>query len=243
MFNILEGIEDSEFNNAGALFGVDESGITDELLGELRRMNPIQRQKVINQLVRPPVASKGSRAEMEKHFKELPKHIKEQLLKNDLRLADTVIYSIKPVSSKTTRVFEPQDTREVGLRSLSEGRLPKGQALLVSGIVMLAGVAASDTKDDQMRTSFARLENIPALANGEFSLKANKKIIVPEGTANRVFCTENYNGVPLGFYKLSNPRLIHDDVPIEMTIELGTTTGIAANTQVFVGLFGTITTP
>lgn len=243
MLNILEGIENSEYNNAGDLFGVDASGVTDELLGALRQMNPVQRQKVVNQLVRPAAASRGSRAEMEKHFKELPAHIREQLIKSDLRLADTIIYSIKPVNQKSVRIFEPQDTREIGLKSLSEGRLPKGQALLVSGIIMLCGVAASDTKDDQMRTNFGKLEAIPAIANGEFSLKANKKIIVPEGTSNRVFCTENFHGVSLGYYKLANPRLIHDDVPIELTIDLGTTTGIASNTQVYVGLHGTITTP
>jgi hypothetical protein len=243
MLTNLDGIENSEFNNAGDLYGVDSNGMTEELLGMLGRMNPIQRQKAINQLARPAAPSRGSRAEMEKHFRELPQHIKDQLIKGDLRLADTIVYSIKPVTSKTTRIFEPQDTREVGLRSLSEGRLPKGQALLVSGIFLLFGVAASDSKDDQMRTVFGAIDPTGALANGEFSLKANKKIIVPEGTPNRLFCTNNQHGVPTGYFKLANPRLIHDDVSIEFTIELGTTTGIVANTQVFVGLQGTITTP
>ena len=242
MENLLEGIENSQYNNAGALFGVDEKGATEELLGALEQMNPIKRARVI-QKITTPVPSKGSRAEMEKHFSELPAHVKEQLSKGDLRLADTIIYSVKPVSSKTIKLFEPQDTKEVGLRTISEARLPKNQVLLVSGIVLLAGVAGGDTKDDMMQTAFAKLEAIPALANGEFSLKANKKIIIPEGTSNRVFCTENFNGVILGYYKLSNPRLIHDDVTLEFTVELGTTSGIAANTNLFVGLHGTITTP
>jgi hypothetical protein len=42
---------------------------------------------------------------------------------------------------------------------------------------------------------------------------------------------------------LSNPRLIHDDIQIELTVELGTMKGIADNTKLFVGLHGTITTP
>jgi hypothetical protein len=49
--------------------------------------------------------------------------------------------------------------------------------------------------------------------------------------------------VPVGYYKLSNPRLIQDDIQIEFTVELGTMTGILPNTQLFVGLHGTITTP
>lgn len=243
MNTILEGIENSPYNNAGALFGVDENNITSELLGELARMNPVKRAITMNKITGAQVPSKGSRAEMEKHFRELPAHVSKQLKENDLRLADTIVYSIKPVSSKTVKMFEPQDTKEVGLRSFSEARLPKNQVLLVSGIILLAGVAVTAGKEDQMRTTFSGIESFPAIASGEFSLKANKKAIVPEGTSNRNFCTEGFTGVPAGYYKLSNPRLIHDDVNIELTIELGTMTGVPANTVLYVGLHGTITTP
>jgi len=235
----LEGIED--YNNVGALLGLD--GLDgDELLGALRRMDPVKRAKTINKLASPGAVSKGSRAEMEKHFGELPKHIKEALLKSELRLADTTIYSIKPVTSKSIKMFETQDTKEIGLQSLSGAKLPKNQALLVSGIILLAGVAAANTKDKIMATQFDGLEAIPAIANGEFSLKSNKKIIVPE-TSNNVFKTNNRHNIPVGYFKLANPRLIHDDILIEMTVELGTMDGIAANTHLYVGLHGTITTP
>lgn len=241
MLDILNGLENTEFNNSGSLMSTEQY---QEVLSAINQIkDPVKRNKLVQKLAAPPAASKGSRAEMEKHFGLLPKHIQEQLLSGDLRLADTIVYSIVPISTKTTRCFEPQHTRQIGLRSLSEGRLPKGQALLVSGIIMLAGVAASDTPDDAMSTAFTKLEAVPAIANGEFSLKANKKIIVPEGTNNHVFCTENFHGVTLGYYKLANPRLIHDDVPVELVVELGTVTGIAAHTQLFVGLHGTITTP
>jgi hypothetical protein len=49
--------------------------------------------------------------------------------------------------------------------------------------------------------------------------------------------------VPVGYYKLANPRLIHDDMLIEMVIELGTMEGIQENTFIYAGLHGTITTP
>ena len=55
--------------------------------------------------------------------------------------------------------------------------------------------------------------------------------------------TENYTNVPIGYYKLANPRLIHDDVQIEMTVELGSTEGIPANTYIYAAMHGTITTP
>lgn len=239
MLGLLNGID--EYNNAGALIGLE--GFDDpELMGALRAMNPIQRQKTINRLTTPPVASRGSRAEMEKHFSELPDHIKAGLTKGELRLADTVHYSIKPVSSKTVKLWETQNDKEVGIISISNAKLPKNQAMLVSGIIMLAGNSADMTKDKVIGTAFDKIETFPSLANGEFSLKANKKYIVPE-TSNNVFKTFNMHNVPVGYYKLANPRMIVDDVLIEFTIELGSMEGITATTHVYVGLHGTITTP
>lgn len=239
MIGQMETIE--EYNNAGALLGL-EMIENEELLGALKRMNPIQRTRVVSKLASVPAPSKGSRAEMEKHFGELPQHIKDGLAKGELRLADTVIYSIKPVSSKTIKIFETQDDKEIGLRNISNAKLPKNQVMLVSGIVLLAGVAADGTKDKIIATNYDKIESVPALANGEFSLKSNKKQIVPD-TSNNVFKTNNLHLVPMGYYKLANPRLVHDDVLLEMTLELGSLDGIAANTYVFAALHGTITTP
>lgn len=239
MLGLLEGIE--EYNNQGALLGLE--GIDDgELLGALRKMNPINRLKMVSKLSNTGAASKGSRAEMERFFGELPVNIKEALVKGELRLADSIIYSIKPVTSKTIKLFETQDDKEIGLRNISNSKLPKNQAFLVSGIILLAGTAADASKDKVIATSYKGLEDFPAIANGEFNLKSNKKQIVPE-TSNAVFKTTNYRNVPLGYYKLSNPRLIHDDVLIEMTIELGTMEGIPQNTYIYAAMHGTITTP
>ena len=179
---------------------------------------------------------------MEKHFSELPKHIQEGLRKGELRLADTVIYSIKPASSKTIKLFETQDVREIGLRNISNAKLPKNQAFLVSGIILLAGVSADQTPDAVMATNFAGIETAPAFCTGEFDLKANKKQIVPE-TSNNVFKTNGFTMVPAGYYKLANPRLIHVDILIELTISLGTMVGVNPNAQIWAGLHGTITTP
>jgi hypothetical protein len=51
--------------------------------------------------------------------------------------------------------------------------------------------------------------------------------------------TTSFDLVPKGFYKLANPRLIHDDIDIEFEIELGTISGVDANTAIYVGLTGT----
>lgn len=239
MLGQLEIIE--EYNNAGALLGTEVME-SEELNAAVQRLPLMQKVGVMKKLATPAMPSKGSRAEMEKHFSELPAHIREGLKKGELRLADTIIYSIKPASSKTIKMFETQDDKEIGLRNVSNAKLPKNQALLVSGIILLAGVSADATKDKIIATNYAQVESIPAIANGEFSLKSNKKQIVPD-TANNVFKTAGYGLVPVGYYKLANPRIVHDDVLLEMTIELGTLDGIAANTYIFAGLHGTITTP
>lgn len=239
MLGALEGIE--EYNNSGALLGIDGPE-TQELMGALGRMNPIQRMRVMNKLAGGVPASKGSRAEMEKHFNELPAHIKQGLLKGELRLADTIIYSIKPVNSKTVKMFETQDDKEVGLRNISNAKLPKNQALLVSGIFLLATIPADLTKDKVIGSKFDGIEEFAAIANGEFSLKSNKKIIMPE-TVNTIFKTKTMNTVPVGYYKLANPRMIHDDILVEATIDLGSMEGLDPKTHLYVGLHGTITTP
>lgn len=238
----LEGL--GEYNNSGALLGLD--GAEDELLGALADMNPIQRHKTMNRLFGGKAGSRGSRAEMEKHFHELPSHIKEGLLKGDLRLADTIIYSRKQVNSKTVKMFETQDVKAVGLRNISNAKLPKNQALLVSGIILLVGTASTEgamSDDKIISTAYGKIEDFPAITTGEFTLKANKKIILGD-VDNAVFKTANNNQVPFGYYKLANPRIIQDDVLIEATIELGSLTGInTAVTHLYVGLHGTITTP
>lgn len=238
MLGIFEGLE--EYNNSGALIGID--AIDDnEVIGALKRMNPIKRQRTINKLANTGGPSRGSRAEMEKFFPELPAHIKDGLANGTLRLCDSLIYSIKPVNSKTIKIFEPQDDRQIGLRNISNSKLQKNQVLLVSGLVLLAGTSADGTMDNIMSTDYKSIESFPALITGEIDLKANKKIILPE-TGNYVFKTSNMHLIPLGYYKLSNPRLIEDDVPIELTISLGSTNGIPANTYVYAALHGTGTT-
>lgn len=191
-------------------------------------------------------ASRGSRAEMEKHFAELPEHVKLELQKGKLRYADTIIYSIKPITSRTVKMFETHDDKEVGFRNISNAKLPKNHCLLVSGIYMLAAGfypgGNLTAKEEILRANFTSIEYFGVLQSGEFNLKANQKCIVPE-TPNLVFITSTFHGVPVGYYKLANPRLIQDEVLIEFVVELGALIGLVPNAHLFVGLHGTITTP
>jgi hypothetical protein len=201
----------------------------------------LEETPVLQQQKHNPFQSVGSRAEMEKFHNELPAYVQEGLKKGKLHYADTIIYSIKPVDSKTIKMFLPQDDKETGLRNISDGKLPKNQCLLVSGIWMLTASADASTKDVLLSSMFMYPELCPALMLGEFSLKANQKYIVPE-TSNMLFRSSNIT-YPYGYYKLHNPRLIVDEVSIEFTLELATLNNVLPNTHVLIGLHGTITTP
>jgi len=242
MLGALGQLMESEYTNPTELLGLNGEMDT-ELLGYLNALNPVQRAKAMSKIVKRHIPSQGSRAEFEKFFVELPKHIKEQLLQGKLRLADQLIYTIKPIKgAKTIKMFESQDVKEVNLRNISNAKLPKNMALLVSGIYLLHGIATSLDIDDIKTTRFDSIETVGALANGEFKLKANKKQLVSD-TSNRKFVTTQFDMVPKSFYKLANPRLIHDDVDIEFEIELGTIKGLDANSVLYVGLEGTATIP
>lgn len=231
----------SEFNNAGELFGLDA------VAKMIQNARPAQQAQIIKKAasagqVKP---SRGSRADMEKHFKQFPQHIKDALMKGELRMSDYTIYSIKQINSKTIKMFEPQDDKEVGVRNISNAKLPKNSVFMVSGIYLLTGTnpAPLNLTDGYKAIPFGSVATVPAILNGEFSLKANRKQVIPENQSIRRFNTNNDFTVPLGYYKLDNPRLIRDEEVIEFTIDLGTMLNIPADQWMFVGLDGTGTTP
>jgi hypothetical protein len=243
MSDLIKSAIDSEYNNVGELMGIDDAlnGEVNELMGRMRTADKV---KFIRKISSKSNLSSGSRAEFEKFFKEVPQSVKTSLINGELRLADYILYSIKSVNSKTIKLFETQDDKEVGLRNISNAKLPKNFVFLVSGIYLFAGVSADiNDKEKTKATDFKSIINYPAIANAEFSLKANKKQIIPEGNVLRNFITDNDHTRPLGYFKLDNPRLIKDDELIEFIVELGTMTGLDPNTVIYVGLKGTGTTP
>lgn len=193
--------------------------------------------------------SRGSRAEMEKFAAagEVPSEIRELLYAGKLRLADRLHYSVKLINGeKTVKMFESQDVEETGLRSISHGKLPHQEIMMLSGIYILAGVAPAagpvPTDDEIKRTPFTSALFYPQISNGTFELKVNKTQIIPP-TGNRLWLTENNHNWSTGYYKLDNPRLIHPQMNIEAEFSLPVTTGLPPNVAIYLGLHGTVTTP
>lgn len=246
----IEMLEESEYNAAGELLGLDALALNGELAAQIGKLSPMRKAKMLRKMATGHT-SRGSRREMEKFFKELPKHIKEELARGKLRLADTTIYSIKKVNSRTVKMFETQDDKEVSIRNISNAKLDKNFAFLCSGVTLLAGQLETvsdggpdiDVTELEKAIAFKGISEYPALSNGEHSLKANKKYIIPEGEENRRFVTDGNAFRTLGFYKLDNPRLILDEQMIEFTVELGTMALLPKDTYLRVALHGTGTTP
>ncbi|MBI1836445.1 MAG: hypothetical protein HYR91_04180 [Flavobacteriia bacterium] len=232
----------SEYNNAGELYGLDAV----KLSRIAHSASPIEKAQIVKKIAQQGQVqvSRGSRRDMEKHFGVLPNHIKDELGKGNLRLSDYIIYSIKPINSKTIKMFEPQDDKEVGVRNISNAKLPKNMVMVVSGIFLLTG-ENPDVNNTEARKAikFESVSTVNAICNGEFSFKANRKQLIPENQAIRCFATDNNNMLPMGYYPLDNPRLVNDDELIEFTIELGTQFKIPENQWLYVGLVGTVTTP
>lgn len=235
---MTDDLLNSEYNNVGELFGIDQ------LEQATRHMTPVKKAMFIKKVAGNVQGSRRSRAEMEKFFKQLPTHVKGELLKGGVRLADYTIYSTKKITSKTIKMFEPQDDKEVGIRNISNAKLPKNMVFLVSGIILLTGVNPAPNNAEGVKAiDFKSVQSVAAICNGEFSLKANRKQIVPENQSIRRFATDNDTTVPIGYYKLDNPRLIRDEELIEFTVELGTMLNIPNDQYIYVGLDGTGTTP
>lgn len=244
----LNLILDSEYNNTGDLIGLDMELNGGEVLGRLSHMSPLQRLQALRKLTKRQIPSRGSRAQMEKHWRSVPKRVRQQVVAGKMRLGDWQIYSVKPIDSKTTKLFESQDDKEVSLRNISNAKLQKNSVLMVHYIQILAGVAPATTlgnpsKEEVKATPFGSIIRYPALANGEWSLKANKVLLVPEHSSMQRFVTDNDMTRSLGVIYLDNPRPIQDDLDIELTIELGTMLGLPQDIHIRVELGGSVTTP
>lgn len=243
MSDAIKTAIDSEYNNVGDLMGIDDA-LMGEITEEIGAMDTVDKIRFMRKISAKSNVSRGSRAEFEKFFKEVPDNVKEGLVRGDLRLADYTIYSIKVVGSKTVKMFETQDDKETGLRNISNAKLPKNFVFLVSGIYLLAGIADDVNDKEKLKaTDFKSVSQFPAIANAEFSLKANKKQIIPDGNIVRKFITDNNHLGNLGYFKLDNPRLIKDDELIEFVVELGTMYNVDPKLCLYVGLDGTGTTP
>ena len=158
-----------------------------------------------------------------------------------ISIQDGTIRSIAQANAVTElSLFEPTTEKRDGIYSLSKSHLDKGIAFIVTGIALLAtqvtDTVGSVTTPRSMNPrsdaeyaamleadAFGLVSNIAALANGEFSVRVNRKPVLDKLAVSVFANGAGVGGVtigPLGFYKLDNPIFIKPEVPIEATLRL-----------------------
>lgn len=195
----------------------------EELLGAMERATLNERKQFVrrvqNQTRQATAAGGGtpnSRGEFEKRLHWLPKEIQQGLANKTLQAVDAAYYTTKNISiCKIIKMLKDDDNKVIGQGNISSAKLEKGNIMLLSGIILLAGVAAPGQNASQVNYDI-----LPDyIRNGEFEFKANGTTLVPS-TSCEVFNTTNMN-VRKGLFTMDNPKVILDQQAMELNIEWG----------------------
>ncbi len=160
--------------------------------------------------------SRGSRGELEKRLHMLPKEIQEGLARQTLQAVDAAYYVVKDISgSKVQKLLKDDDNKVVGMSNISSAKLEKGNMFLLNGLTLLAGTAGDG--ETAMDVNFTVIPDY--LRNGEFEFIANGATLI-QNASNELFNTTG-QVIPVGHYRLDNPKLIKDQQTIEFNLEWG----------------------
>lgn len=231
----LGEITQSEFSLLGAISD-------DELLMALEGASPTAKKnfaKTVKQFAkqRNQAPSRGSRGELEKRLHMLPKDIQEGLAKQTLQAVDAAYYVVKDISdSKVQKLLKDDDNKVVGLSNISSAKFEKGNFFLLNGLTLLAGTADTVAGETAFDVNFTILPDY--IRNGEFEFIANGTTLIQNASCE-LFNTSG-QVVPVGHYRLDNPKLIKDQQTIEFNIEWGS--NAPASTFIKAILRGTVIT-
>lgn len=210
----LGEITQSEFQLLGAVS--DE-----ELLMALEGASP-QAKKTFSKAIRAfakqrnQAPSRGSRGELEKRLHMLPKEIQEGLARQTLQAVDAAYYVVKDISgSRVQKLLKDDDNKVVGMSNISSAKLEKGNMFLLNGLTLLAGTAGEG--ETAMDVNFTVIPDY--LRNGEFEFIANGATLI-QNASTELFNTTG-QVIPVGHYRLDNPKLIKDQQTIEFNLEWG----------------------
>lgn len=174
---------------------------------------------------------------------EFDNSLRDKILRNDARLADSMLYSVQKLES-VTKLFLSSDVKSIGLTNLDNNRLPKGEAFVVNGITLLrlpvTATGATPTSDEIKKAISTGWQGITGDATAVLTLKAHKREIVSDLPCYSFINAQNEKN---SHYKLENPRLIKDEGEIEAELMMPTMSGVAANTYIMLILTGTRVIP
>jgi len=209
----LGQIATSDYNLLGAIS-------EEELLGALERaplqekrqfVKRVQTQQRQNTAASAPANSRG---EFEKRLHWLPKEIQQGLANKNLQAVDAAYYVTKAIGgSKQIKMLKDDDNKVVGTSNISSAKLEKGNIMMLTGIILLAGTTVQGNRVDQV--NFDILPDY--IRNGEFEFKANGTTLVPS-TSCDVFNTTNMT-IRKGLFTMDNPKVILDQQAMEFNVE------------------------
>jgi hypothetical protein len=224
----------SEYDNVSDLLGTADLGA---VLSAISRLPKEQHAPVIKKIFSEgdPSENDSSRRELQRRWKQLPKEIRDGLLKQRLQLADTRLYVVKIIAGKNMiDQIQGTDQKNVGLSNLANGKLEKDIWFLISALRLTYGVNA----DGMEKCDFGHIP--PEIRNGEFELECgNKKLIGLMGCD--AFDTVGRTDLQIGYYKLESVKVLEPQVEIKMPIKF--TAAAVVNSFLKVVFIGTSVIP
>lgn len=183
----------------------------------------------------------NSRQELIKRFGKLPAGIRQAIKNRSAQSVDTHLMVVKSISQvQSVKMLKDSDSKTVGLCDLNGGMLEKGEEMILTGITLLTGTHASSTIESATNvgaTDFGPLAKDKMLLPGQFEFIANGQTLIP-WCSNYVFnehyaktYTDGTNGTAyayafpgtsrVGYFHLSNPKLLRSQIRMEFNVEWG----------------------
>lgn len=233
-------------------------GLDGETIARQLAANPNLAKAVVTQIAATnKSASKGSRAQMENRIVNLEPKLAQGLIAGSKQLVDTAFYWLKSAGAKTTlEMIVDDDNKVPGICNVSGQKLNQDEPFLLSGIILLTGLAGGTAQADGLACDFGLIHK--NLRNGEFEFKANGKTLIPR-MSTEVFVTHRTinslvdvdgsatganaatavvmgENAKVGLWVPDNPKLIRSQVPLEFNLQWGV--ALPENTWVKLLLLG-----
>lgn len=142
------------------------------------------------------------------------------------------------------KLIDETAQRLVGIRTLSNGKLPTGYVFVPHILQIKVGtVSTSATTANILATDYGNINGEPELELGELTVKVEGNTLV-----NRMSCV-NFNNegsggdLALGEYELDNSIVIFGEKVITAELETGSSAGITALSHIFFSMKGTCAMP
>lgn len=194
-------------------------------------INPLDEFKaLVNQM-----ASKGG--------SEAVRNLKSDLDAGTVKLVPYTIYSRILIGGMSTADFFDQTqgkNRTLGITNLDNARLEKGRFFMCLSVQIRAKTTVGITEADLAKQVYGSISAIPAIVNGEITLRTQNFPIL-QGLATANFDTTNNANVRQGEFYLATKRLIESQEDITGQLKAPVGSNFPADTALEILIHGVAT--